>query len=89
MFVSILSLQNSTARTTNWWCSVRGKQNRCSAAVRQRNGDYFRNEEPHNHPADLACPLRVVATAKVRKKICFGHKQSVIGLTHKSRYIAE
>ena len=64
------SLQNSTAKTINWWCSVRGKELKCSAAVREQNGDFFRNGVPHNHPGDLGSHLKVATTAKVKITNC-------------------
>ena len=41
-----------------WWCSVRGKTNRCPATVSQIGDQYTPGRLPHNHPS---APGQVVA----------------------------
>ena len=56
--------KRTTASSTTWICSVRGK-NKCLASVRQQ-GDFFtRGPNPHTHPSDSGVTLRTKVRAHV------------------------
>lgn len=55
------NVKKKTSATTTWWCSVRGKEHRCPARVKERNGMFQEGGLSHSHPARPG----ILAAAKV------------------------
>ncbi|CAC5381690.1 unnamed protein product [Mytilus coruscus] len=53
---------------TWWWCSVRGKSNRCQAAVSQIGDNFVPGKLPNNHPSAPSSVVLATISASVKAK---------------------